>query len=111
MRKIGAYERRMETYLEVIRRLVGYASNLAIADIGCGSGVFSRALACGNFVVALGINRDSLKAIKRDVAVVNADAHHLPFKPESFDVVLSLSLVDGASEKPHGPRGKSEACC
>lgn len=94
LRRMGAYEHRAEKYLCIIKKFIGDISNLTVADIGCGSGVFSIALARDNFVVALDINRKYLEAIKKVVAVVNADAHHLPFKPESFDIILSFSLME-----------------
>jgi len=94
LRRIGAYGRRTEAYLRVIKEFIGDLSKLTVVDIGCGSGVFSIALAKDNFVVALDIDRKPLEAIKKIVAVVNADAHYLPFKPESFDIVLSLSLME-----------------
>ena len=94
LRRIGAYEHRTEAYLRIIKEFIRDLSKLTIVDIGCGSGVFSIALAKDNFVVALDIDRKPLEAIKKIVAVVNADAHYLPFKPESFDIVLSLSLME-----------------
>lgn len=94
LERMGSYNRRVEAYLGVIRKFIGEASKLAIADIGCGSGVFARHLSEGNFVVALDVDRRILETIDENVAVVNADAHHMPFKPESFDIVLSLSLME-----------------
>lgn len=94
LKTLGAYKHRIEVYFSVTKKFVGGVSKLTIADIGCGSGIFSRYLSEGNFVVALDINRKPLEMIKGDVAVVCADAHNMPFKPESFDIVLSLSLME-----------------
>ncbi|MEM2351932.1 MAG: class I SAM-dependent methyltransferase [Thermoproteota archaeon] len=94
MKRVGAYERRPKEYLKIIKEFIGNLSGIAIADIGCGSGIFARHLGKDNFVVALDINRKPLETIKGNVKVVNADAHNMPFRPESFDVVLSLSLME-----------------
>lgn len=91
---IGAFRRRTETYLDVISEFIGKVSGLIILDVGCGSGLFSKALSKGNFVVALDIDPKPLKAINKDVVAVNADAHNMPFRPGSFDMVLSLSLME-----------------
>jgi len=94
IKKIGAYERRPKEYLKIIKDFVGNLSGIAIADIGCGSGVFAKHLGKDNFVVALDINRKPLETIKGSVKVVNADAHNMPFRPESFNIVLSISLME-----------------
>lgn len=94
LKRIGVYEHRVEVYLGVIEKFIGEVSELTIVDIGCGSGVFAMHLSKNNFVVALDINRKPLEIINDIVAVVNADAHSMPFKPESFDIVLSLSLME-----------------
>ncbi|MEM4489070.1 MAG: class I SAM-dependent methyltransferase [Desulfurococcaceae archaeon] len=109
LRRIGVYEHRTEAYLRIIKEFIRDLSKLTIVDIGCGSGVFSIALAKDNFVVALDIDRKPLRAIKKIVAVVNADAHYLPFKSESFDVVLSL--VNGASGGSRWPCGRLKEYC
>ncbi|MBO3840038.1 MAG: class I SAM-dependent methyltransferase [Thermoproteota archaeon] len=91
---MGAYEHRKEAYLSAVKEFARNISKNTIADIGCGSEVFGIALAEGNLVVALDIDRKLLATIKRVVAPVNADAHYLPFRLESFNVVLSLSLME-----------------
>ena len=64
-------------------------------DVGCGPGIFSEPLMQGNRSVTgvdfslqmLGLARTRL------TSVVQGDAVSLPFQPETFDVVLCISLV------------------
>ena len=94
MDKLQVYRRRTDKYLSHFKHYVGDAG--VIVDVGCGEGVFSRALAChGRLVIALDLEIRLLREIENShVEKVCADAHHLPFHDGSVDCVLSLSLLE-----------------
>jgi ubiquinone/menaquinone biosynthesis C-methylase UbiE len=83
--------------IETIVRLAGWASGVRVADLGCGSGVFTDLLRRKGFVcigvdispklVALGQSKYS------DLELIEGDAENLPFDSESFDGVLLSGLV------------------
>jgi SAM-dependent methyltransferase len=83
--------------IEAIVRLAGWASGVRVADLGCGSGVFTDLLRRKGFVsigvdisprlVALGQSKYS------DLELIEGDAENLPFDSESFDGVLLSGLV------------------
>lgn len=72
-----------------------------ILDVGGGMGRVSLALAesAQNKIVLMDISMDMLKLAQNhatdlnNIQVVKADAHHLPFKNNSFDHLLGLDLL------------------
>ena len=98
--RIRAYEKRTDRYLAVLKRYVDLGET--VLDVGCGSGIFSRALARGNrLFVALDINEKSLRKLSSEyVERICADAHFLPLRDEAFDCILSLT--NRASSKTCG---------
>jgi ubiquinone/menaquinone biosynthesis C-methylase UbiE len=73
-----------------------------ILDLGCGTGMFLEELAERNEIV-IGVD-SSMKMLdiarKRasGASLVCADADHLPFKDRSFDVVVSVTLLQNVPE-------------
>lgn len=67
-----------------------------VVDVGCGSGVFSRAFENNqHLIVALDLDRSQLRKHKgRIVERVCGDAHCLPFYESSVDCVLSISIME-----------------
>ena len=66
-----------------------------ILDVGCGAGVISIPLSSRFDVTSLDFSSKMLLQLKRrkedmgrELEIINADAHQLPFKDESFDVVI-----------------------
>ncbi len=102
MSRLHAYETRMTMYLLLFKPYVEEAS--IVADIGCGAGVFSMALAReGRLTIALDIQGEVLRRIEGSkVERVQADAHYLPFREETIDCVLSLT--NGTSSEARGAR-------
>jgi malonyl-CoA O-methyltransferase len=68
-----------------------------ILDLGCGSGLFLGALAKrGRLIVGVDSSPEMLEIAKRRptrAALLLADADHLPFADQSFDVVVSVTLL------------------
>lgn len=80
-----------------VRRTLGSADGLKVLDVGCGEGRLCRELASqGAEVVGLDPVLGLVEVARRRGGLfVRADAAQLPFKNESFDLVLSiLSLID-----------------
>jgi len=91
MDKLGAYENRADKYVNCFRRYVNDAK--VAADMGCGPGTFSGALADKErLVIALDVEKQLLRGLKEPgIEKVCADAHSLPFRGDSIDFVLSLA--------------------
>ena len=64
MNRFHVYEERTDKYLSYFEHYINNAR--VTADIGCGAGAFSRALACGKrLVIALDIEEGLLKEVKK----------------------------------------------
>lgn len=71
-----------------------------ILDVGCGAGVISVPLSRKFDVTSLDFSLKMLlqlksrkEDLKSELGIINADAHQLPFKDESFDVVVCRFAV------------------
>lgn len=79
------------TRLRIIARYVR-GKNLKILDLGCGSGYVGESLTKGNKVIFLDSSEEEIKDIKGLKLV--GDALNLPFKNESFDLVLCADVLE-----------------
>ena len=85
---------------DVIDYINGLEKTNSVLDIGGGMGRLSLVLADSEDrkVVLTDISRDMLKLALNNVNngnkpdVINADAHYLPFRDGSFDIILGLDL-------------------
>ncbi len=94
MRKFGVYEKRQDEYLKYFKPYIRRED--IVVDLGCGPDAFSKALTGeGRLVVALDIQERLLREIE-DVGLerILGDAHVLPFRENSVDCILSLSLME-----------------
>lgn len=66
-------------------------------DVGCGTGMFLSLLARKvKFIVGIDMSAEMLQIARKraaGAALVQADADHLPFAGESFDVIVSVTLL------------------
>ncbi len=75
-------------------------SDRTLLDVGCGSGLFFREVTeNARLVVGVDISRKLLLKAKEEARtfpnafMLQADADHLPFEKESFDIVLSFTML------------------
>jgi len=73
-----------------------------ILDLGCGTGMFLEELAQrGEIVIGVDSSAEMLGIARKRVggaSLVRADADHLPFEDRSFDVVVSVTLLQNVPE-------------
>ncbi len=74
-----------------------------VLDIGCGTGHMSQWLATrGHRVVSLDMRPEgllALRAARPDACPVQAEAPHLPFAADSFDVVALLDVLEHVDDR------------
>jgi ubiquinone/menaquinone biosynthesis C-methylase UbiE len=92
--RLHIYEERTGKYLNHFKHYVDDAG--IVVDVGCGTGVFSKALASNRqTVIALDIESKLLEGFEDPyIEKVCADAQQLPLRDGSVDAVLSLSLLE-----------------
>ena len=88
------YEARTNMYLGYIKQYVEKSN--VLVDIGCGSGVFSRAFEDGQrLIIALDVDEKLLKNIKGMTSErICGDAQCLPICTNSIDCVFSISVME-----------------
>ena len=87
---------------EVLREMLGAVfvngANKLVLDVGCGDGWYSSLLVeLGFQVIGLDVSSSSLPRGKRrlrNAEFVSADANHLPFRPEIFDLVVAAQFLE-----------------
>ena len=97
----------IEQYLEYLRHLAAYAvlaeplvGNKRVLEIGCGSGYGADYLSkSASSMVAIDISLDGIsycqdKYGKDNLIFLPADGLRLPFKSDSFDIVLSFQVIE-----------------
>ena len=78
-----------------------------VLDLACGAGRWARAVAAhGPLVVGADLSRPLLAAAQQQapLALVQSDMLHIPFRAESFDVVLSMFTSFGYFESEDDDR-------
>jgi len=93
----------LEKRTKTLREFVGQVAGKSILDLGCGSGVqMVQFVPVCQKIVGVDISepmleaaRKLLKALpKRNWELFSADARHLPFADQSFDIIFTLGLLD-----------------
>lgn len=79
-----------------------------ILDVGCGTGLLIDELARDKHqIVGVDLSSKMLRKAKRHeggVTLISADADKLPFKDESFDAVVSVTLLQNMPNPKHAVR-------
>ena len=89
-----SFDQRYEKITELLRS----ADQKQILDVGCGPGLFSARLALKNRVVGIDLSHQMLRLAGRDLNAVQGDAFSLPFQNHSFDVVMSIEVLQHLSK-------------
>jgi 2-polyprenyl-3-methyl-5-hydroxy-6-metoxy-1,4-benzoquinol methylase len=84
---------RIQTISDIVR---GLGNGLNVLDVGCGLGIISEQISnLGNNVTCADLPTTTSLAHKRRVlSVLAADAEHLAFAPNSFDLVLASEVIE-----------------
>lgn len=89
-----------ETYLSIIKHL---KSGDKILEVGCGEGVLSVLAAQKGFdITASDISKLNIEAARKlaekqgvgNISFLEADAENLPFKDDSFDIVIADNILE-----------------
>jgi ubiquinone/menaquinone biosynthesis C-methylase UbiE len=84
---------------ENLSRLIGEVKNLAILDVGCGTGHFSQSLVKDNLVVGVDISLEMLTwAQRKGLSAVQSSGKRLPFEKESFELVIANNVIQSLKE-------------
>jgi len=89
--------------INLLKRIMPEKSkNLTVLDNGCGTGRFFNELRetfdVDVFGIDFSINRIEI-AMKKGITVVLADGRYLPFKDNTFDICLSVEVIQHIGEK------------
>ena len=91
---------RHDLVLGFVREVYGERRDLRILDIGCGTGAMSRKLAPWGSVVSADFSPLALSySRRRNLNLLCAsDAMRLPFRDESFDLVVAMDILEHVSD-------------
>lgn len=84
---------------EAITQLCGENRELTILEVGCGTGYFARALSENRHsIVGVDYSHSMVKVAQEkqnpNIIFVEADAHLLPFRDNSFDISLFITSLE-----------------
>lgn len=82
---------------EVVSELVGNTKNKLVLDAGCGTGRFTNFFINeGANVISVDSSKNMLKILKKknhNAKTINADIFNLPFKNNSFDLIVCSEVL------------------
>ena len=100
---VGQYVEQVEN--DLLFRMIGNVEGKAILDVGCGTGNHLIALCQRGAGLCVGIDRsgDMLQVFRKKLAsnqpfIVRADAAHLPFRHNCFDLCFSVTVLEFLSK-------------
>ena len=80
----------------IANNITKYGSGERILDLGCGTGLITRHVNCRE-IIALDINQWAVKKAKsrlEHIKFVVGDAENLPFKSDSFDIIICTDVLE-----------------
>ncbi len=80
-----------------------YCQNKSVLDLGCGTGIYTRIInKCAKSVLGLDISERMLNYArgKEKLELILADAHDIPLKRASVDVIVSIGLLEYVDREP-----------
>ena len=85
---------RRDSVLRALREFFHPLKDRTILDCGCGNGLFTKPLVKENSVTGVDISEEMLKIAKKNgLKVLRGSVLDLPFKNDSFDIVISAGVV------------------
>jgi len=85
------------------KRIEKYCKDKNVLDLGCGYGRYTTIIKkYASNVIGLDISRRWLNYLKNEKGISNiirADAHNIPLKNETFDVIVSIGLFEYINRK------------
>jgi len=94
------YAEEQNAKMEAALRNITLKKNNTVLDVGCGTGLlFSHIADKTQRLIAIDISRNLLKQAKKrakqhpNIALIQADADHTPFKNQTFDTVFAITLL------------------
>lgn len=91
----------------ITKTLLSYKNNNSrLLDLGCGTGlalsivgrVFHNSVGCDTEEKEVKAAKELLKKLNLDIPVIKYDGKKLPFKDGSFDVVISIDVIEHAKD-------------
>lgn len=92
-------DEQLSKYKKIFTRL-RLSTNSLILDDGCGTGLLMEKLK--GYIVGLDISskllKNALNRITEDKHIIQGDSESLPFRPNIFDVVFSLTVIQNLDD-------------
>ena len=80
--------------LSLVKRYLKPGKEIRILDAGCGTGLLAKKLEKFGVVTGIDISPEAiLYAKKRGIRAIKASVTKLPFKDETFDLVVSIDVL------------------
>lgn len=87
------YQGMRQINFSLLRRYLPVKKNLKILEVGCGTGANLSWLANFGSVIGLDISQEALKYARKKGKVKKGDVTALPFRANSFDLVVCLDVL------------------
>lgn len=90
--RAGVYRHHNERYQEVVMEHL--RPSVYLLDAGCGAAMKITRVCAPKIRMAIGVDLEEMECNAPRLHGVRSDLQHLPFKNESFDVIISMSVLE-----------------